>query len=170
MSALNNASRVVAIESGSQAISFTNEEQEVINQAISILQDKFTKVDDFVFTSPEAVSTYIMLHVATLEREVMGVLFLDNQHRLIANDILFTGTIDAASVYPREVVKKGIYYNSAAVILYHNHPSGVAEPSQADRRITSRLSDSLALLDMRVLDHFVVGQTKYVSFAERGWI
>ena len=83
---------------------------------------------------------------------------------------MFEGTIDAASVYPREVVKRSLHHNAAALILAHNHPSGVAEPSQADRRITRRLTDALALVDIRVLDHFVVGDGEVISFAERGWI
>lgn len=83
---------------------------------------------------------------------------------------MFEGTIDAASVYPREVVKRALYHNAAALILAHNHPSGVAEPSQADRRITRRLTDALALVDIRILDHFVVGDGEVISFAERGWI
>ncbi len=83
---------------------------------------------------------------------------------------MFEGTIDAASVYPREVVKRALHHNAAALILAHNHPSGVAEPSQADRRITRRLTDALALVDIRILDHFVVGDGEVISFAERGWI
>ena len=97
-------------------------------------------------------------------------MFLDNRHRLIAYEELFHGTIDGASVHPREVVKSALRYNAAAVILAHNHPSGVAEPSQADQRITKRLQDALTLVDIRVLDHFVVGDGEPVSFAERGLI
>ncbi|MCG6507504.1 DNA repair protein RadC, partial [Vibrio parahaemolyticus] len=104
------------------------------------------------------------------QREAFYILFLDNQHRVIRDEVLFEGTIDAASVYPREVVKRALHHNAAALILAHNHPSGVAEPSQADRRITQRLTDALALVDIRVLDHFVVGDGDVVSFAERGWI
>ncbi|MEF1289125.1 JAB domain-containing protein [Vibrio sp. M260118] len=104
------------------------------------------------------------------QREEFFVLFLDNQHRVISGEPLFQGTIDSASVYPREVVKRALEHNSAALILAHNHPSGVAEPSQSDRRITRRISDALALVDIRVLDHFVVGDGEIVSFAERGWI
>ncbi|MDF4702085.1 JAB domain-containing protein, partial [Vibrio parahaemolyticus] len=96
--------------------------------------------------------------------------FLDNQHRVRATDEMFNGTIDSASVYPREVVKEALMHNAAAVIFYHNHPSGVAEPSQNDRRITRRLADALALVDVRVLDHFVISHEEVVSFAERGWI
>jgi DNA repair protein RadC len=104
------------------------------------------------------------------QREAFYILFLDNQHRVIQDEILFEGTIDAASVYPREVVKRALHHNAAALILAHNHPSGVAEPSQSDIRITSRISDALALVDIRVLDHFVVGDGEIVSFAERGWM
>jgi DNA repair protein RadC len=95
-------------------------------------------------------------------------LFLDNQHRLIAYDEIFYGTIDGAAVYPREVVKKALSWNSSAVILAHNHPSGIAEPSQADQRITQRLQDALSLVDVRVIDHMVVGDNEVISFAERG--
>jgi DNA repair protein RadC len=105
-----------------------------------------------------------------MEREVFGCLFLDNRHRLIALEEMFLGTIDGASVHPREVVKRALKLNAAAVILAHNHPSGVAEPSQADELITARIRDALALVDIRVLDHLVVGGTTVTSFAERGLI
>jgi DNA repair protein RadC len=95
-------------------------------------------------------------------------LFLDNRHRLMAFEELFRGTIDGASVHPREVVRQALYRNAAAVILAHNHPSGVAEPSQADELITLRLRDALALVDIRVLDHLIVGDNRCVSLAERG--
>jgi DNA repair protein RadC len=107
--------------------------------------------------------------MASYEREVFAVLLLDNQHRLIEYQELFFGTIDAASVYPREVVKVAFNCNAAAVIFAHNHPSGIAEPSNADKHITQKLRDALALIDIRVLDHFVVGET-CVSFAERGYL
>jgi DNA repair protein RadC len=97
-------------------------------------------------------------------------LFLDNRHRVISFDQMFTGTIDGASVHPREVVKRALQHNAAAVILTHNHPSGIAEPSRADISLTRRLTDSLALIDVRVLDHIVVGGVETVSFAERGLI
>ena len=99
--------------------------------------------------------------------EIFAVLFLDQRHRVIKFEEMFQGTIDGANVYPREVVKKALHHNAAAVILAHNHPSGVAEPSQSDERITQRLKDALALVDIRVLDHFVIGDD-IVSFAERG--
>jgi len=100
--------------------------------------------------------------------EVFAVLFLDNRHRVLAFEELFRGTIDGASVHPREVVRRALHYNAAALILAHNHPSGVSEPSSADRRITERLQAALALIDVRVLDHIVVGHGEFTSFAERG--
>jgi DNA repair protein RadC len=102
--------------------------------------------------------------------EVFACIYLDNQHRVLAFDELFRGTIDGASVYPREVVKAALKRNAAALILAHNHPSGVAEPSAADRQLTRRLKDALALVDIRVLDHVVVGDGETVSLAERGWV
>jgi DNA repair protein RadC len=123
-----------------------------------------------VLSSPAQVRQYLSAQLRHQPREVFAVLFLDNQHRLIAYDELFFGTIDGASVYPREVVKKALARNAAAVILAHNHPSGVAEPSQADKRITERLQAALELVDVRVLDHMVVGDGEVVSFAERGFI
>ncbi|EGR3865775.1 DNA repair protein RadC [Vibrio cholerae] len=121
-------------------------------------------------TSPQQTKLYLSSVLRDRQREAFYILFLDNQHRVIRDEILFEGTIDAASVYPREVVKWALHHNAAAVILAHNHPSGVAEPSQADRRITDRLRDALGLVEIRVLDHFVVGDGEVVSFAERGWI
>jgi len=121
-------------------------------------------------TSPEQTKLYLSSMLRDRHREAFFVLFLDNQHRVVSDEVLFEGTIDAASVYPREVVKRALHHNAAALILAHNHPSGVAEPSQADRRITRRLSDATALIDVRILDHFVIGDGEVVSFAERGWI
>ena len=121
-------------------------------------------------TSPQQTKLYLSGLLRDKHREEFYVLYLDNQNRVIVGESLFQGTIDSASVYPREVVKRALEHNSAALILAHNHPSGVAEPSQSDRRITRRISDALALVDIRVLDHFVVGDGEIVSFAERGWI
>ena len=122
-----------------------------------------------VLTSPEATRGYLISRLRDIPYEVFACLFLDNRHRVIAYEELFRGTIDGASVHPREVVKRALHHNAAAVILAHNHPSGVAEPSQADERITQRLKDALALVDIRVLDHMVIGD-EVVSFAERGLI
>lgn len=121
-----------------------------------------------LLTSPDLVRNYLSAQLRHQPHEIFAVLFLDNQHRLIAYDELFYGTIDGASVYPREVVKKALARNSSAVILAHNHPSGIAEPSQADQRITQRLQDALNLVDIRVIDHMVVGDKEVISFAERG--
>lgn len=123
-----------------------------------------------LLTSPDLVRSYLSAQLRHRHQEVFAVLFLDSQHRLLAYDELFFGTIDGASVHPREVVKKALARNAAAAILAHNHPSGVAEPSQADRRITQRLQQALDLVDVRVLDHMVVGDHEVVSFAERGFI
>lgn len=120
------------------------------------------------FTSPKLVKTYLSTRLRHLPHEVFACLFLDNQNRLICYEELFQGTIDGASVYPREVVKKTLGHNAAAVIFSHNHPSGVADPSASDKAITRRLVDALDLVDVRVLDHLVVGDTDVVSFVEAG--
>ncbi len=119
-------------------------------------------------TSPTQTRLYLSSLLRDKPREAFYVLYLDNQNRVIQGDTLFEGTIDSASVYPREIVKQALHHNAAALILAHNHPSGVAEPSQADRRITTRIRDALALVDIRVLDHFVIGDGEIVSFCERG--
>jgi DNA repair protein RadC len=121
-----------------------------------------------VFDSPQAVRDYLKLQLADLAHEVFAVLFLDAQHRLIAYEPLFRGTLTQTSVYPREVLKRALDHNAAAVLLAHNHPSGVAEPSRADEYLTQTLKTALALVDVRVLDHFVVGRGEIASFAERG--
>jgi len=117
--------------------------------------------------SPQETRQYLSGQLRDYPHEVFAVLFLDQRNRVICYEEMFRGTIDGASVYPREVVKKSLEHNAAAVIFAHNHPSGVAEPSQSDERITQRLKDALSLVDIRVLDHFVVGD-EVVSFAERG--
>jgi len=109
-----------------------------------------------------------MLELALLEHEVFYCLFLDNQHRVLKAECCFQGTIDGANIYPREVVKRALQINAKALILAHNHPSGLAEPSEADRAITRRLIDALGLVDMRVLDHFIIGGAECFSFAEQG--
>lgn len=121
-----------------------------------------------VFESPTQVKDYLRLKLAALPHEVFAVLFLDAQHRLLAMEELFRGTLTQTSVYPREVVKRALALNAAAVMLAHNHPSGVAEPSKADEYLTRTLQSALGLVDVRVLDHFVVAREQVVSFAERG--
>jgi DNA repair protein RadC len=119
-------------------------------------------------SSPKATRDFLTLKLGSLEREVFAVIFLDKRHRLISYQEMFQGTIDGASVHPREVVKEALKQNAAAVILAHPHPSGVAEPSQADEFITQRLKDALSLVDIRVLDHIIVAGGDTISFAERG--
>ncbi|RZU02893.1 RadC family protein [Rivibacter subsaxonicus] len=121
-----------------------------------------------VFESPAAVKDYLQLQLSQLTREVFSVLFLDHQQRLLAFETLFQGTLSQTSVYPREVVQRALALNASAVILAHNHPSGMAEPSRADEFLTRSLKEALALVDVRVLDHIVVGSGCTVSFAERG--
>jgi DNA repair protein RadC len=121
-----------------------------------------------VFGSPDEVKQYAQLQLGGLGHEVFAVLFLDSQHRLIALEEMFRGSLTQTSVYPREVVRRALARNAGAVILAHNHPSGVAEPSRADEFLTQSLKSALALVDIRVLDHLVVGQGVVVSFAERG--
>lgn len=118
--------------------------------------------------APNVAAEYCVAQLSHELSEVFAVMFLDSRHRLIEFKRLFQGTIDSANVYPREVVKAALACNAAAVILTHNHPSGLAEPSDADRRITTRLVDALALIDVRVLDHIVVGGLTHVSMASRG--
>jgi DNA repair protein RadC len=119
-------------------------------------------------TARAAVHQFLTAHLRDLDHEVFAALFLDAQHRVLAFEVLARGTLNGASVYPREVVKSALKHGAAAVIFAHNHPSGVAEPSEADRALTRRLKDALALVDIRVLDHFVVGEGTPTSFAERG--
>lgn len=123
-----------------------------------------------VLNSPAEVRHYLKARLRDYKREVFLCLFLDTQHRVICCEELFQGTIDASSVYPREVVQRALVLHAAAVIFAHNHPSGVAEPSQADERITLRLRDALALIDVRVLDHMIVGDGPVMSMAERGML
>jgi len=122
------------------------------------------------FTEPEQVRYYLSSKLRHIPHEVFACLFLDSQHRLITYEELFRGTIDGASVYPREVVKKVLGHNAAAVIFAHNHPSGVADPSRSDERITHKLQQALQLVDVRVLDHFIVGDNTVFSMAEYGML
>ena len=119
---------------------------------------------------PEDAGRYLTAKLRHYPQEVFACLFLDNKHRVLACEELFHGTIDGAAVYPREVVRRCLEHNAAALILAHNHPSGVAEPSEADRAITRRLVEATALVDVRVLDHLVIGDAGWVSLAERGWL
>jgi DNA repair protein RadC len=142
-------------------------ENNIVNKALTILRDRM-RVPGVSISSPDDTTKYLTLKLAECEHEKFCVIFMDNRHRLIAFKEMFRGTIDGCSVHPREVVKAALTANAAAVILAHNHPSGVAEPSRADTQLTRRLSDALALVDVRVLDHIVVGGSETVSFASRG--
>jgi DNA repair protein RadC len=122
------------------------------------------------FDSPQMVKDYVAMHLRTLPYEVFAVLFLDVRHHLLCMETLFRGTLAQASVYPREVVKRALVLNASAVVLAHNHPSGVAEPSSADESLTRTLTGALALIDVRVIDHLIVGGASVISFAERGML
>lgn len=139
---------------------------DILAMANRIIRQKLAR--GRAITSPSEAAAFLPAQLAALEHETFWGLFLDNQHHILAFEMLFTGTIDGASVYPREVVKRSLQLNAAAVIFAHNHPSGTAEPSQSDRAITQKLKDALALIDVKVLDHFVVGGDTVTSLAELG--
>lgn len=130
------------------------------------VEQHLTQAD--VMSSPRRTRLFLQHHLAAREREIFSCLFLDSQHRLLRCEDLFFGTLDGAAVYPREVAVRALQYRAAAVIFAHNHPSGLAEPSAADRRITERLQAGLGLLDIRVLDHIIIGRGYAYSFAESG--
>ncbi len=140
--------------------------QAVMEMARRALMEKIARGS--ALNSPSAVREYLRLRLQALQHEVFVVLFLDAQNRIIAVEDLFRGTLTQTSVYPREVVKRALHYNAGAVIFAHNHPSGVAEPSHADETLTQALKQALALIDVRVLDHFIVAGCGVLSFAERG--
>ena len=142
--------------------------QAVIEMSRRALNEEMKSGD--ALNSPRAVREYLQLLLRGREQEVFMVLFLDAQHRVLAAEELFHGTLTQTSVYPREVVKRSLSHNAAAVILAHNHPSGITEPSQSDRLLTDALKQALALVDVRVLDHIIVAGSGSLSFAERGMI
>lgn len=154
----------------SVAVDTRAEDDQVIANAIEILRKRLANPGE-ALTSPAAVKNLLALKLAGELSEKFSILLLDNQHRVLGYEALFHGTIDSASVYPREVVRMALQHNAAAVILAHNHPSGNAEPSQADIQLTRRLKEALALIEVRVLDHIVVGGSvdmQMTSMAERG--
>jgi DNA repair protein RadC len=142
------------------------EKQSLMELALAVLQDLHRP--GLELPSPNSTRDYLRVLLADRKAEVFGCMYLDNRHRVIETAELFQGTIDGAAVYPRVVVQKALTLNAAAVMFFHNHPSGVAEPSHADEAITRRLKDALALVDIRVLDHFIVTAGESLSFAERG--
>lgn len=141
-------------------------EAEILSFAQSLIADKFKRGD--ALTSPSMTHHYFMHRLAGYEHEVFGCLFLDNQHRVLKFEEMFKGTINAANVYPREVVKKALSLNAAALICVHNHPSGDTSASASDKDLTKRLQDALELVDIRLLDHLIIGGGEYSSFAEKG--
>ena len=146
---------------------YTPAQQSVITEALNLVQERAATEGEFM-TSPSQTFDYFRLFYAERqEREHFALMLLDSQHKVLECNVIFSGTIDGASIYPREIVKAALYANAAAVILAHNHPSGQPEPSTADKRITERIKSALALLDIRVLDHIIVGDSCY-SFAESG--
>jgi len=144
------------------------EQDYIINLALAILTHRHTPGRSL--TKPEDTAHYLQMLLAENKREVFGVLFLDNQHHILSFEKLFFGTIDSASVYPRIIVQRGLELNTAAVIAVHNHPSGLTEPSHADKQITQKIKEALALVDVRLLDHFIVTTLGTYSFAEHGLI
>lgn len=142
------------------------EKQSLVNLALTLMRQRHRA--GRALTSPTDTRAYLQLRLGDRKAEVFGAFFLDNRHRVIEVVELFQGTIDGASVHPRVVVQRALEINAAAAVFFHNHPSGVAEPSRADTALTRRLVDALALVDVRVLDHFVVSAGESVSFAERG--
>ena len=155
----------VADEDGNYTFTLPVHGSQIVELASSILEASLIRGE--LFSNPQAARDFAQLQLGGLEHEVFGALFLDNRHRLIAFERLFTGTIDGASVYPREVVKRALALNAAAVIFTHN-PSGDTDPSTADQTLTKRLKDALALIDVRVLDHIVVSATETTSMSEGG--
>lgn len=152
------------VEEGSGTRPATDDE--VVETALEIVRRRFRRGTPL--KSPRIAREHVALNYATTEHEVFVVMFLDVRHRLIVSREMFRGTIDGASVHPREVVKEALAVNAAAVILAHNHPSGVAEPSQADEMITQRLREALGIVDIRLVDHLIAAGGDCVSLAERG--
>ena len=164
---LNSTNKINTEEKAEYIIDRSSEEL-IINKAIAILGRRLRKNELLTATSNKSTSDYLILNLADLEHEVFGVLLLDNQHKLIKDVLLFRGTIDGASVYPREVVKEALKHNAAAVIFYHNHPSGLCKASEADKNITQRLKTALSTVDIRTLDHIIVGGADTLSFTSTG--
>lgn len=144
-------------------------ERNTIDRALTVLGAKLRGLGS-VFDSPQAVKAYLHLQLAAETRERFGVLFLNSQHQAIAFEIMFTGTLNQTSIYPREIALAALHHHAAAVVLTHNHPSGTTQPSRADKDLTQTLKQALALVDVRVLDHVIVGGNDTLSMAERGLV
>jgi len=144
------------------------DEEGILLAAQQILEQRLLR--EGAITDPTQAADYLKARCAHLPHEVFGVVFLDTRHRIIATEHLFSGTVDGCEVHPRVVAQRALQHNAAAVILFHNHPSGSPEPSAADRVITTRLKDVLGLLDVRVIDHIICAGTQTASLAARGWV
>lgn len=143
-------------------------EDRIIAMAVEIMERRMERGD--VLADPQMAGRYCAGKIRHYDREVFGVLFLDTRHRALGFELMFFGTLDGAEVHPREVARAALRYNAAALIVCHNHPSGNPEPSAADRAVTARLKQALALIDVRLLDHFVIADGPPVSLAARGWV
>lgn len=146
---------------------FSVREQEAIQYAVNLIKSKIM-LPKAEITSAQQMFDYLYLKLATAEKENFGVIFFNSQNQIIADEILFIGTITQTPVFPREIVKQALQLNAAAIILYHNHPSGLASASEADKQITNLIIDAAHLLDIQVLDHIIVGSGQPFSFAEHG--
>lgn len=147
----------------------TKADDKIIQKALNIIASRISKKGEFL-QNPKSVTDFLKLKLSGLEHEVFSVIYLDNQHRVIEYEELFRGTINGASVHPREVLKECLKRNASAVIFAHNHPSGLPEPSSADRHITKTLVEALSIIDITVLDHIIVGGDDTIAFSERGFI
>ncbi|EAN0851868.1 DNA repair protein RadC [Salmonella enterica] len=148
---------------------FPVNEQHIIRRAIRLLE-KYQRNPGEQFLDASFTKIWLQLRLARQEREIFMALYLDSQNRLLEHETLFLGTINNTEVHPREIVKSALRHNAAAVILAHNHPSGVTDASKADRTITDRIVNALNLVEVRVLDHFIIGDGDTLFFAERGWL
>lgn len=152
----------------SNVVTLADPDEAVLEQAMSIL-DRRLRVGP-VFDDSGTLGKYLKLQLQGHEREHFAAVFLNTKHRLLAYEVLFTGTLDGSEVHPREVVKQALRHNASAVVIAHNHPSGDPTPSTADRSMTLRLRDALRMVDIRLLDHFVIGQGEPYSMASKGWV
>ncbi|WP_341809516.1 DNA repair protein RadC [Xanthomonas oryzae pv. oryzicola] len=143
------------------------EEEGILLAAATILEQRLQRQGRI--HSPEQAGSYLVARCAHLSHEIFGVVFLDTKHQVLATEHLFSGTVDGCEVHSRVVAQRALQLNAVALVLFHNHPSGNPEPSEADRKVTERLKQALALLDIRVLDHLVIGGQQHVSLASRGW-
>lgn len=152
----------------SNVVAITDPDDAVIEQAMAILDKRMRRGP--IFTDPKTVGNYLKLQLQGHEREHFAAMFLNTRHNLLAYEVLFTGSLDCAEVHPREIVKQALRHNASAVVIAHNHPSGDPTPSAADRAITLRIRDALRMVDIRLLDHFVIGVGDPYSMASKGEI